>query len=598
MHAFTTTTALSAAGMLVAGATTACEGLCSDSYQTYQLEFEEASALSIRPRAAALDGDGRGLVVGDGGMILREDDSGAWVDRSPGEAADLYGLVLRGSRAIAVGSGGTILVSDDSGDTWSPQSSGTEATLRAITFLDEGGAVAVGDGVVLLSENGVDDWSPAQLPAEASAQLRAVAGTSTRAFAVGLAGLVLMSQDNGQSWVELDRPTEADLLGVSLDLTVLAGDGSLFRMDGDEWIWSGDLEAAVEAVDPGLSWVVLADGTAATLIPQWYGLESRTPLPEGSATPQVILPRGERATLLSESGERLEAAVTEKWVDYRTRCVNLPGGAVEGRPFYVDGEARVAPIVDREGWSAPLALDVNDLSPETRTVLASAWALDGAYEHASIASFARFILDLMAVGAPAKLVAEAQAALADEVRHARACFDLASAYAGQPRGPGAFTLDRAFEGEHDLITLALSTFVEGCVNETIAAVEAEVAHSLAEVPLVRHTLAQIAADETRHAALAWDTLAWCLSAAGEPLHHALSQHYRALRERATAERAIAPDAHRATMNLTRHGRLGEASRALIASRVRQDLILPRLAKLLRQDQPHRPQAPIVRHPVT
>jgi len=580
MRVFATSTALSAAGMLVAGATTGCQGLCTDSYQATQLEFEEASALQIRPRAAVLDGEERGLLVGDAGTILHQDADGLWIDRSPGETADLHSLALRGSRVIAVGSGGTILVSDDNGETWAPQISGTQATLHAVTFLDEGEAVAVGDGVVLISDNSGDSWSPADLPENTGVELRAIGGTSSLAYAVGLAGAVLMSEDNGQSWVELEHPTESDLVGVDLRHAVLASDGTLYTYSDGEWVWTGDFAAPVEAVDPGLSWVVLTDGTVATLTPDWYGLEALTPLPEGSATPRVILPRGDSATLLGDTGERLEASITEEWVDYKTRCVNFPGRAIDGRPFYVDGQARTAPIVDREGWSQQLSLEVNDLSPETREALAEAWAIDGAYEHASIASFARFILDLMAVGAPANLVAAAQEALSDEIHHARACFNLASAYAGQARGPGAFSLDRAFAGKHDLTSLALSTFVEGCINETIAAIEAEVAHSLAEVPLVRKTLGQIAADETRHAALAWDTLAWCISVAGEPLREALGEHYVALQQQAAGERAVVADIDTTSMNLTRHGRLGERSRALIAAKVRHSLILPRLARLL------------------
>ena len=584
MRAFATATALASSGVLVAGATTGCQGRCSDLYEAEQLDFEEASALPIRPRAAALGDGGRGLLVGDGGTILRQDMDGSWVDKGPGESADLYALTLRGDRAIAVGSGGTILVSDDGGDSWSPQESGTEATLRAITLLEGGGAVAVGDGVVVFSDNGEDVWSPAELPAGVDAELRAVGGTSTQVLAVGLAGVALMSSDNGQSWFEVARPTESDLLVVvgGSELVVLSRDGTQFLKGDGEWIWNGALEASVAAVDPGLGWVVHEDGTVGTI--NRVSFQGETPLPEGTEMPEVILSRGEEsATLLGPNGERLEATINREWENYHS-CLTYSG--FEGRPFYVDGTARIAPVVDRDGWSEALLVDTHDLSPEAREALAEAWALDGAYEHASIASFARFVLDLMAVAAPASLIARAQAALGDEVRHAQACFDLATTYAGRPRGPGTFALDRAFAGEHDLISLGLSTFVEGCVNETIAAVEAEVAHSLAEIPLVRHTLAQIAADETRHAALAWDTLDWCLSVAGEPLHHALYEHYLAQCRQATAEAAIDADVDDDTdtktssMNLTRHGRLGEASRALIVANVRHSLILPRLAKIL------------------
>lgn len=589
MRVFATATALSTVGVLVAGATTGCQGLCTDGYSITQLGFEEASELSIRPRAAAVDENGRGLVVGDAGTILHQDANGAWIDRSPGEAADLHSLALQGSRAIAVGSGGTILVSDDYGDSWSPQVSDTEATLYAVTFLDEDGAVAVGDGVILFSDDAGDTWSPAGLPEGIGVELRASGGTASLAHAVGLTGAVLISEDRGQNWTEIERPTDSDLIGVD-EQTLLASDGHIYNYRDGKWLWSTAFETSVVAVDPELTWVVLADDTAAMLDIDLNELVFRTTLPEGRDAPQVILPWGDRATLLGPTGERLETSVTQEQIEYKTRCIEPKGQTIEGRPFYVDGKARTAPIVDREGWSRQLAIEIDDLSPETREALAEAWALDGSYEHASIASFARFVLDLMAVGAPADLVTAAQSALSDEIQHARACFDLASTYAGQPRGPGAFSLDRAFEGKHDLISLALSTFEEGCVNETIAAIEAEVAYSLTELPLVRQTLGQIAADETRHATLAWDTLAWCISIAGEPLREALGEHYLALQQQAASERAVLANlanADTTSINLTHHGRLSKQTKTLIAAEVRRRLILPRLSALL--GKPARPQ---------
>jgi hypothetical protein len=48
-------------------------------------------------------------------------------------------------------------------------------------------------------------------------------------------------------------------------------------------------------------------------------------------------------------------------------------------------------------------------------------------EHASVAAFARFTLDLLALGAPADLVQSAQQALGDEIAHAELCFGLAGA---------------------------------------------------------------------------------------------------------------------------------------------------------------------------
>ena len=54
------------------------------------------------------------------------------------------------------------------------------------------------------------------------------------------------------------------------------------------------------------------------------------------------------------------------------------------------------------------------------------WVRRGLYEHASVASFARHTLDLLAAAAPAVLVSEAQQAATDEINHAQLCFGVAN----------------------------------------------------------------------------------------------------------------------------------------------------------------------------
>jgi len=58
--------------------------------------------------------------------------------------------------------------------------------------------------------------------------------------------------------------------------------------------------------------------------------------------------------------------------------------------------------------------------------LAELWAADGLAEHSSIATFARFTLQLMVLGAPSDLLSRSQQAGKDEVEHARLCFQVES----------------------------------------------------------------------------------------------------------------------------------------------------------------------------
>jgi hypothetical protein len=179
---------------------------------------------------------------------------------------------------------------------------------------------------------------------------------------------------------------------------------------------------------------------------------------------------------------------------------------IRGRAARVDGEPRFASVGAGERWSVSVApnVDVPD-----REALAAKWLEAARMEHASIASFANLSLRLLAHGAPPELVAGAHAAALDEIEHAQVSFAIASAYAGAPLAPLAFADVARMTATGSLADLARETFVDGCINETAAAYEAEVGASAAEDPVIADVLAKIAADETRHAQLAWAIVAWC-----------------------------------------------------------------------------------------
>lgn len=132
-------------------------------------------------------------------------------------------------------------------------------------------------------------------------------------------------------------------------------------------------------------------------------------------------------------------------------------------------------------------------------------------EHASIASFARFSLELLALGVPSELLAAATRAMADETLHAELCFGLAGAYAGEALGPGPLSMS-GVAPEADLARLVEAVVLEGCIGETVAALEASVVAAAATDPVVRGVLDRIAADEQRHAELAFRFLAWVVAA--------------------------------------------------------------------------------------
>jgi len=176
-----------------------------------------------------------------------------------------------------------------------------------------------------------------------------------------------------------------------------------------------------------------------------------------------------------------------------------------GRPLLDGGDAIVAETRAGASWSPRTARVGEGLPALARERLAAEWLEDARKEHASVASFARTTLELLAVGAPASLVRDAQRAGLDEVRHAERCFELASAYGGAPVEPGP--LRALAPRPADLEQLAVDTFVEGCVGETLSAVAALRAARQAPAS-VAPVWAMLGADETRHADLAWRTVAW------------------------------------------------------------------------------------------
>jgi len=186
-----------------------------------------------------------------------------------------------------------------------------------------------------------------------------------------------------------------------------------------------------------------------------------------------------------------------------------------GRPFIVAGQLRCAGPVGSASWCEPLPVGQRQtmgrgISAPLRQAIAEHYARLGLMEHASVASFARFVLQLLAVGAPPQMVLEAQAALADEVRHAQACFSIARALGGHALSPGPLDMEDAMSGPVDLLTVTRATIREGCVGETLAAMEVEEAATWVRDAQLASTLASIAEDELAHARLAWRFVAWAV----------------------------------------------------------------------------------------
>jgi hypothetical protein len=214
--------------------------------------------------------------------------------------------------------------------------------------------------------------------------------------------------------------------------------------------------------------------------------------------------------------------------------------------------------------------DPPDLSENERQLVAEHFVNAALLEHASIAAFARFALQLLALGAPASLVEEATRAMADETRHAQMCFSLAARYGATATTPGPLAMDGAL-AETTLLDVVELVVVEGCIGETVAALEASWAADEAADPELRRALESIADDEMRHAALAFRFVAW--AAERDARVSTLFERCVAGAHRDSTgrpETGTAPSDR--SLRLVRHGVLDEAVRREARRRALDDVV--------------------------
>lgn len=254
-----------------------------------------------------------------------------------------------------------------------------------------------------------------------------------------------------------------------------------------------------------------------------------------------------------------------------------PGQSCPGRPFIVEGAARVPTVVGRADWAADLAPNLEHPT-HVLEVLAAAWGREGCHEAASVASFSRFILQLVALGAPPQLIVQAQSAIADEVEHARAFFGLARAYGGVPVGPSELPIDGALTDASDPVAIAVTLAEEGCIAETISAMQLAVAAARTRDRVLRSLLTDIAEQELRHAELAWTALGWMLARGTDAVRNAVADVF-ANAHRAVP-RSVSESDHLDPVTLAAVGRLGSRERLDIAERALSVTVAPAAAALL------------------
>ena len=222
-----------------------------------------------------------------------------------------------------------------------------------------------------------------------------------------------------------------------------------------------------------------------------------------------------------------------------------------------DGGARVRPLT-------------RGLSAKQRAVLSAAWLKMALDNQASNASFARFTLRLLAIGAPTELVRASERAARDEIAHAELCFELASVYAARPLGPGRLDSSSSL-GNVDPVELARGVFREGCIGGTISSLVADRGAARCVDPPTRRALEVIARNKARHAELAWRYLGWSAQRHDGVLD-AIESELADLRD-ACVRAPVLRESHDGRW-MQYYGQLGDRQRRRAAQRTVHRVIIP------------------------
>ena len=137
------------------------------------------------------------------------------------------------------------------------------------------------------------------------------------------------------------------------------------------------------------------------------------------------------------------------------------------------------------------------------------WLEQAESEHAALAAFARNTLLLMHLGSPPGLLTSSQEAGIDKINHAKLCYGFASAFIGDDLVPGPLNVEGCLD-EVDLKTITQLLIKDGCFEETILAIEAQVRAQNAQDPAIKAALTTMASDNLKHVQLAWDSLEWIM----------------------------------------------------------------------------------------
>lgn len=168
--------------------------------------------------------DGQCLAGGQSGLILRSSDCTSWHKADSGTEERILSMDMnRHQLAYAVGAFGTMLRSDDGGATWSAVAIPWEQVLDdiaephlyAVKVLESGDVLVAGEFELVLRIDARGEWKVLR---KGKRSLFNLAMTDDGViYTVGQEGVILRSEDRGESWRELKSGTSAILTSIWAD---------------------------------------------------------------------------------------------------------------------------------------------------------------------------------------------------------------------------------------------------------------------------------------------------------------------------------------------------------------------------------------------
>jgi hypothetical protein len=155
-------------------------------------------------------------------------------------------------------------------------------------------------------------------------------------------------------------------------------------------------------------------------------------------------------------------------------------------------------------------------------------------------------------------------------------FSLCARFSGEATGPGALSLEGAFVAT-SFEQVVMETVLEGCVGETVAALEASMALTGTRDAAVRETLSVVETDELRHAQLAFEFVRWALSQRPE-----LTGAARELVLRQTQQALDDASAKPEAASSSAYGVLSDSERRAIRADALQHVVWPCVRELCQE----------------